>query len=273
MDHEHGQSSARRWGRCARRLCWLAPFAALPLLALAGTAQAQSDAAGRPDLSGWWLWDNPHDGEPSPLADAPFKPGSETAKTIALIKETLKQANLPDLADLGIDQRRENCKPPRFDGFNGGFTEAVEFLLTPGRLTITNEAGLIRRVPLDGSTLPETVEESNAGTSVGRWEGRTLVVETIGTRASGAFIPFGKGAHFTERITLRDADRLEIALHIVAAEVLERPYDKTIAYTRDRGHVFQEYTACVDNDPSFNPKTGRPELDLTPPADLPPPDD
>ncbi len=240
---------------------------ALPLLAIAGAAQAQPGMSEPPDLSGWWVWESPKNGEaPSPFMDAPFK-GAITTE-IAAAKEAFRRAKLPDPADRGVDSRRENCKPPRFIGFNGGFEGAVEFLFTPGRLTIANEEGLIRRIAMDGSALPEAVEESNAGTSAGHWEGQVLVIETIGTRTGPQ--TWGK-AHFTERLTLRDTDTLEIAVHIVAPELLERPYDETLTYMRDRGHIFQEYNKCVDDDPSFNPKTGREELDLTPPADLPPP--
>jgi hypothetical protein len=236
-------------------------------LVLASVGNAEPEANDRPDLSGWWVWESPRNGEtPNPFIDAPFQP--MIATEVAAAKEAFRRAEIPDPADRGVDSRRENCKPPRFSGFNGGFEDAVEFLFTPGRLTITNESGLIRRIPMDGSVLPDTAEESNAGTSVGRWEGQALVIETIGTRTGPQ--TWGK-AHFTERFTLRDADTLEIAVHIVAPEVLERPYDKTLIYTRDQGHVFREYTACVDNDPSFDPTTGRQKLDLTPPPDLPPP--
>jgi len=257
------------------------PSSRLMALAIAGLAIpsagcVEPEPSDRPDLSGWWVWESPQNGEPPFLFfDAPFK--GQTAEVVAGVKEAFRQAKLPDLAELGVDQRGEYCGQPRFDGFNGGFADAVEFLFTPARLTITSEGGLIRRVPLDGSALPETVEESNAGTSVGHWEGRTLVVETTGVREGkpfitfDKFISFGNTARFTERLTRRDSDTLEIALHIVAPKVLERPYDTTLIYVRDHGHVFSEYTECVDNDPSFEAASGRQKLDLTPPPDLPPP--
>ncbi|OJY71236.1 MAG: hypothetical protein BGP16_11670 [Sphingobium sp. 66-54] len=267
MDYESDRSSRRR-GRGR-----LALFLALPPLVMTGAAPAQPGMSEPPDLSGWWVWVSPQNGEPPfPFLDAPYK--GPAADVVAGVKEATRRAKLPDPADLGIDQRRELCKPPRFGGFNGRLENAVEFLFTPGRLTITDEGGLIRRISLDGSTLPKVVEESNMGTSVGHWEGQVLVIETVGTRRSAGDFLFGlfsRDAGFTERLTLRDPDTLEIALHAVAPDVLERPYDKILTYTRDRGHVFQEFTWCVDNDPSFNPRTGREELDLTPPADLPPP--
>lgn len=250
--------------------CWLGRIwlAALPLLVMASASHAQPGVTDPPDLSGWWVWESPQNGEfPNPFFDAPFK--AMIAEEFATLKEAFVRAKLPDPADRGVDQRREHCKPPYFAGFNGGFEDAVEFLFTPDRLTITNESGLIRRIPLNRSALPEAVEESNAGTSVGRWEKQTLLVETIGTKTGPQ--TWGKGARLTERFTLRGTEILEIAVRIVAPEVLERPYDKLLTYRRDRGHLVHEYTPCVDADPSFNPNTGREELNLTPPADLPPP--
>jgi hypothetical protein len=59
----------------------------------------------------------------------------------------------------------------QFTGSNGGFTEAVEFLFTPGRVTLTNERGLIRRIYTDGRPMPTGVNPTNTGWSIGRWEG------------------------------------------------------------------------------------------------------
>lgn len=244
--------------------------AALPLLLTAGSADAQPGVTAPPDLSGWWVWVTPQNGAPPfPFLDAPLK--GDMAVLVRTMRDGFARAKLPDLADFGVDQRRAFCRPPVFAGASGNVAAAVEFLFTPGRLTILNEEGLVRRVPLDGSTLPATVEESSMGTSVGRWAGRTLIIETIGTKGDGVPVAFGKGARFTERLTLRDTDTLEIAVRIVAPDVLERPYDEVMTYTRDRRHVFHEVTSCVDNDPSLDAQTGRQELDLTPPSDLPPP--
>jgi len=219
-----------------------------------------------PDFSGWWRWDSPDDGTPpSPFINGPYI--GVTAARVALVKDAFAKQKLPDLADLGIDQVKAACQVPVFAGFNGGFGDMVEYLFTPGRLTITNESGMIRRVAMDGSKLPAKVEESHMGTSVGHWEGDTLVVETGGVSEKG---DFGKGAQFVERFTLVKPDQMQIRIQIVAPTVLKEPHDWTLTYFRSPGHVFQESTSCVDHDPSFNAK-GRQELDLTPPPDIPPP--
>ena len=57
----------------------------------------------------------------------------------------------------------------------------MEFLLTPGQVTIVIEAyNQIRHIYTDGRPLPEDPDPTFYGTSVGHWEGDTLVAETVG---------------------------------------------------------------------------------------------
>jgi hypothetical protein len=52
----------------------------------------------------------------------------------------------------------------------------MEFLLTPGKVTIVIEAYTqVRHIYTDGRALPEEPEPKFFGTSIGRWEGDTLV--------------------------------------------------------------------------------------------------
>jgi hypothetical protein len=62
----------------------------------------------------------------------------------------------------------------------------LEIVQTPQRLMVVIQPNLanaeVRRIALDGRALPEAPEPSWFGTSRGRWEGSTLVVETAGLR-------------------------------------------------------------------------------------------
>src|SRR5688572_25289587 len=63
---------------------------------------------------------------------------------------------------------------------------SLEFLITPGKIVVNQEAlMMVRRIYTDGRPLPslDEVDPNYFGYSVGHWEGDTLVVETIGTRA------------------------------------------------------------------------------------------
>ncbi len=62
----------------------------------------------------------------------------------------------------------------------------LEIAQTPYRLVMMIQPNLanaeVRRIPLDGTALPESPEPSWFGTSRGHWDGATLVIETIGLR-------------------------------------------------------------------------------------------
>ena len=172
------------------------------------------------------------------------------------------------------------CLPTRFNGgSNGGATNDVEFLLMPQRLTITNGDGLLRRIPIDGRPLRENPEPSNGGTSVGKWEGDTLVIETIGLHPDTTFPgasnpnlpPIGENVHVVERLRLNEQDQLVIDTELTAPQLLKALLNYTIVYQRDPGYVYRDHDICSLNDRSIDPETGFERFDLTPPADLPPP--
>ena len=57
---------------------------------------------------------------------------------------------------------------------------AVEILETPDRVTILNEAATVpRSIYLDEKTHPKGLEPAWNGHSIGHWEGKTLVVDTV----------------------------------------------------------------------------------------------
>jgi hypothetical protein len=240
---------------------------------LAGGAAAQTNsttaqAAGLPDWSGWW-------GHGVPMPDElrrnppPFKPDIGAAMQAA--------ASLGSGTDIDPDPLRY-CRPLQFTGSSGGFTEAVEFLFTPGRVTITNEMGLIRRIYTDGRALPTDPEATNTGFSVGRWEGQTLVVETVGINPEARYPARGPGApaigadaRITERIFLKEPGTLQFDIVTEAPAVLAQPDRRTRLYTRVPKTVANEITFCADNDRSIDPGSGKQRFDMTPPPGLPPP--
>jgi hypothetical protein len=236
--------------------------------ALATGAEAQpSDYAALAALPRWegsWnLGDAARRG--APFALGPLRPEMQRLLAQALADE------------LDADPMRF-CRPPDFTGFSGGVVDNIEFLFTPGRVTLLNESGLIRRIYTDGRALPEGVEPSKTGTSVGRWEGETLVVETIGLDPDSALISpapavrIGRDARITERISLLDAQRLQFEVTIVAPELFTEPAQRRVVYTRAHAsYVPREVVFCTDRDRSIDPITGKQRFDMTPPADLPPP--
>jgi hypothetical protein len=237
---------------------------------LAHAASAQTAApssyaslAALPDWSGLW-------GHGTPLPD-------EWRRNPPPLKPEVAAANEAGRADQDPILSRY-CRPPQFTGSTGGFTEAVEFLFTPGRVTITNEMGLVRRIYTDGRPMPKDPEPTNTGTSVGRWEGGTLVVETVGINPDALYpspqqgaVPIGDNVRISERIFLKDPSTLQFDIVTLAPDVLSGPDERTRIYTRLPKTTPTEITFCTDYDRSIDPESGKQRFDLTPPAGLPPP--
>ncbi len=83
----------------------------------------------------------------------------------------------------------------------------VEFIETPGQITIVTEAfSEVRRVYMGKPQLPiDEVPPGYYGRSVGKWEGQTLVIDTVGIKDSLAGyqnIPHSPQMRITERIRL-----------------------------------------------------------------------
>ena len=240
----------------------------LLLAALAGCANRGADTAtaALPDWSGGWA------SMRQALLDsnAALEPVLKPERLAALNERRDKARNNQ------LDIRNAYCPAPAFGGYSGGFHGSIEFLFTPGRVTVIWEGGLVRRLYTDGRALPANPEPTNAGTSVAHWEGQTLVVKTVGMRPqTNAFdVPgtvIGEHAVIDERIFLKDPETLQIDATLDAPEVLTAPAKVTYLYHRGRDYMLSEFSACPEHDRSVDPATGRQRFDMEPPPDLPPP--
>jgi hypothetical protein len=131
-----------------------------------------------------------------------------------------------------------------------------ELLFTPGRVTLTNEQGLVRRIYTEGQVAPADAEPANTGISIGHWERQTLVVETthINPRARYPLPqlrmpPIGANARITERIFLEDPDTLQIDVVVVAPDALTEPDRRTRIFRRLAKTLPTEFTHCAGYDP------------------------
>jgi hypothetical protein len=90
------------------------------------------------------------------------------------------------------------------------------------------------------------------GTSVGHWEGDTLVVTTKGVKEDVLFfeIPHSDEMVITERIRLTAPDRLENQITIEDPKRLAEPYRFTYGYRRNDDYEMMEYF-CDREDPLF----------------------
>ena len=270
LQSKHGTASALLAGLAIAGAFFCVPTPADETSDASQPGMTYESIARLPDFSGWWYLDLDSNDVAKSLSIV-FSPYTALLKPeVAERLEALKTLSGPVV---GEETRPGHCSPMVFSGFNGGFEDSIEFLFTPGRVTIASELGLLRRVSLY-RPLPADAEESAMGTSVGHWEGSTLVVETTGLDRDGFLmngVKIGADARIVERISLEGEDTLEIARRVVAPGALTAPSEMSLVYLRDEDHVFHEASHCVKNDRSVDPETGEQRFDLTPPADLPPP--
>jgi hypothetical protein len=85
-----------------------------------------------------------------------------------------------------------------------------------------------RQIFTDGRSLPEINQGSADGYSVGKWEGDTLVVETVGFREDGWLdrngSPLTDAAKVTERFRRLSYGKLEIEIAVDDPKAYTRPW-------------------------------------------------
>src|SRR5687767_12296544 len=103
----------------------------------------------------------------------------------------------------------------------------MEIVQTPGRLTMIFQSDLsnaeVRRIHLDGRSLPAEPDAGWFGTSVGRWEGGALVIETAGIDpdviVSGNGLPHSGALRIVERLSvIEDPQRGKVLLDEMTLE-------------------------------------------------------
>jgi hypothetical protein len=166
------------------------------------------------------------------------------------------------------DSQAANCLPPGMPGIMGQ-PYPMEFLLTPGKVTIVIEAyQQVRHIYTDGRPLPEDPDLKFHGTSIGRWDGDTLVVDTVGfspLTEIARYVPFSTKARIVERFRLTDPDTMSIETTITDPDVLAAPQVSTRSLRRHRNWTTAEYI-CEENNRNSVDSSGKANIDLTLPG-------
>jgi len=166
------------------------------------------------------------------------------------------------------DSESANCLPPGMPGIMGQ-PYPMEFLLTPGQVTIVIEAYTqVRHIYTDGRPLPDDPDPKFHGTSVGRWEGDALVVDTIGFSPMTQLergVPHGDRMRIHERFRLTDPDTMSIETTIVDPDVLAAPLVSTRVLKRHRNWTIAEYI-CEENNRNSVDANGKAGVNLANPG-------
>jgi len=115
-----------------------------------------------------------------------------------------------------------------------------QVMITPEETLIVNAYGETRHIYTDGRPFPaaEDMWPTVWGTSIGHWEGDTLVVETVQVQMPYTYFhgapSFSEEARYVERIHL-DGDRLVTEFTVEDPVTLTGPWSRTITHVRDEG--------------------------------------
>jgi hypothetical protein len=126
----------------------------------------------------------------------------------------------------------------------GGYNSNLQIFQSPGYVVIQGEMGDPRIIPTDGKPLPDKLLPQWNGTSAGRWEGDTLVVQTAGFHPNAAWRNASEHMKVTEWITRVDADTLEYQFQVEDPNTWAEPWGGVYPLTDLDGILF-EY-ACTE---------------------------
>ena len=129
------------------------------------------------------------------------------------------------------------CLPPGMPAMMG-MAYGMEILNTREKITFLSELNdALRRVYLDGRTPTQRHldDPTYAGYSTGRWEGETLVVDTVGLHTDSfieGFTPHSEEMTIRERIRFTGPGILEDRITVTDPKALTRPWETVRTYRR-----------------------------------------
>ena len=227
------------------------------------TAAAPRLPDGKPDFSGLWhvAMRNPCNAALNRFSGCTEIGGSPLARDLGVnlpgglpyqpwAAEIVKQR----AADDSRDDPHVRClpdNPPR----HWGLPHLNKIVHTPKLLVVLYEVNaMYRQIFTDGRPLPEDPTPGWNGYSTARWEGDTLVVQTIGFRDSlwidlhGS--PMSDAAKMTERLKRPNYGTLEVEITVDDPKVYTRPWtvrmDQVIELDTD---LIDEF--CLENEKSY----------------------
>jgi hypothetical protein len=112
----------------------------------------------------------------------------------------------------------------------------MQFLITPEETLLLNMYGEVRHIYTDGRDHPKPEDRwpTTWGDSVGRWEGDTLIVDTVSVSEPLKFFffapPLSEQAHYVERFRKAGTDRIEMEMTIEDPETLAAPWTVKFVY-------------------------------------------
>jgi hypothetical protein len=203
------------------------------------TAPAPRAPDGKPDLSGVW------EPEPTPASEIKRVLGEhffdlqvdvpDATKYVLNLFWDLKPEEYPLRPEAAaLVKQRAGISPPTEFCLPGGIPFAM--LITPFKIVQTPREVVMlfehpdppRQIHTDGRPLPKDPEPSWEGSSSGTWQGKTLVVETIGFNGRSWLDAFGhplsESMHITERYQRRDFGHMDVEMTFDDSKFYTHPF-------------------------------------------------
>jgi hypothetical protein len=203
---------------------------------------------GKPDLSGVWQADR------TPTSEFTRVLGDEVEKMQVDLNDVTKhfmnvfwgvnseEEPLRPEGALILKQRLQtpndrpmtHCLPIGVPAVN--FAYAFKMVQAPLEIVMISEtADPPRQIYTDGRSLPKNPEPSWMGSSVGRWEGDTLVVETAGFKERSWLDAIGhprsESMHVVERYRRRDFGHIDLEVTFEDPKYYTKPFKLTAGLT------------------------------------------
>jgi hypothetical protein len=194
---------------------------------------------GKPDLSGVWQAERTPESEFAPVfGNDPTRLQvdlNDVTKHYVDIFWGLKPEERPLRPEgAAILKQRNAAYPPTTSCLPAGIPASM-FILTfkmiqaPQEIVILSEGtDPSRQIYTDGRSLPKDPQPSWMGYSVGKWQGDTLVVDTIGFNEKswldGAGHPRSEGMRIRETYRRRDFGHMDVAVTIEDPKYYTRPF-------------------------------------------------
>jgi hypothetical protein len=221
------------------------------------TAPAPRLANGKPDFSGIWISDRTEPGQET-ISDTSSLPSGRHMQDMGIDMEgglPYQPWQLPIVKqrteNLAIEDPHIRCLPDFFLRAYG-LPHMLKFVHTPDLLVMLNEMNAgYRQVFTDARALPDTPSPAWQGYSSAKWDGDTLVVDTIGMRDDtwidwhGSVVT--EAAKIREEIRRIDFGHLEIKATVDDPKAYTKPWTVTL---RQRIVVDAELIdeVCLENE-------------------------
>jgi hypothetical protein len=225
------------------------------------TAPAPKAADGKPDLSGVWTPELDPKALPPGVQTVESITGFVLPKYFLDITKDMKPEDvvmLPAAAAImkqragdGSDDPIAHCKP---NGMPAMFAVPIPYKIvqTPKLVLILFEENIaFRQIFLDSHRPVQDPQPTFMGYSTGKWEGDTLVVDTVGFNDKAWLDrmghPHSEALHMTERFRRTNVGSLEIAITLDDPKMYAKPLKYTLKASLLPENDLMEYL-CTENE-------------------------